>query len=374
MWKWNVFLVLITCFRPAPILGYAKKSNPHGSYPKTMLLPDKLTGLEKTHPHRVTKRATCGQILTSSTGTVTSPNYPSNYPSNSNCVTTIQAPTNKIIEITLTDVKIEIESYTSSGDPDHPAGIRCLWDYVEFEDVGIARTKYCGEFSGRVWTSFDSKVNVLFFSDDSAQYRGFAASYTFLDKPTDPLMFDFGVSTADIEFPPADDGSVVLNGISYTFFGTSHSQLWVNTNGVLSFDDEELSYSPLPIPHGTNHLLAPYWADVDVRSGGQLFYRQTTDTATLDKADTIISSAFGINFQSTSAIVITWYDVAFFATSAIGQKSRNTFQAVLVTDSNGCGHVIFNYADITWTTGASVDAGGDVNTGLGGIAAQVCTA
>lgn len=47
----------------------------------------------------------------------------------------------------------------------------------------------------------------------------------------------------------------------------------------------------------------------------------------------------------------------------------NTFQIVLVTDGE-FSFTIFNYENITWTTGMHASSGGDF-AGLGGIAAQV---
>ena len=46
----------------------------------------------------------------------------------------------------------------------------------------------------------------------------------------------------------------------------------------------------------------------------------------------------------------------------------NTYQAALTTDGS-VSFVMFNYANLTWTTGTL--SGGDPVTGLGGIAAVV---
>lgn len=47
----------------------------------------------------------------------------------------------------------------------------------------------------------------------------------------------------------------------------------------------------------------------------------------------------------------------------------NTFQVVLITDGE-LSFTIFQYHNITWTTGMHASSGGDL-AGLGGIAAQV---
>lgn len=47
----------------------------------------------------------------------------------------------------------------------------------------------------------------------------------------------------------------------------------------------------------------------------------------------------------------------------------NTFQVVLITDGE-LSFTIFQYHNVTWTTGMHASSGGDL-AGLGGIAAQV---
>ncbi|KAL5012552.1 hypothetical protein ScPMuIL_011103 [Solemya velum] len=66
-------------------------------------------------------------------------------------------------------------------------------------------------------------------------------------------------------------------------------------------------------------------------------------------------------------LIATWDNVGFYGAAGGGDTKRNTFQCVLVTDRVQS-YAIFNYHHISWTTGAN--SGGDVNTGLGGKAAQ----
>ncbi|RMX59978.1 hypothetical protein pdam_00001136 [Pocillopora damicornis] len=44
-------------------------------------------------------------------------------------------------------------------------------------------------------------------------------------------------------------------------------------------------YIPVPFPLGDNcRLVAPFWADVNTRNGGEVFYRETTDPNQLQQA------------------------------------------------------------------------------------------
>ena len=54
--------------------------------------------------------------------------------------------------------------------------------------------------------------------------------------------------------------------------------LQVNTNGVVSLDSRFTSSYVRSLPlTGTDKIMAPFWANVDTRGTGQIFYRQTTD-------------------------------------------------------------------------------------------------
>ena len=65
----------------------------------------------------------------------------------------------------------------------------------------------------------------------------------------------------------------------------------VNDNGVISFGSRYNVRTPLSLPlNGTDKIIAPYWADVDTRGTGQVFYRQTTDPSLLARATSEKSS------------------------------------------------------------------------------------
>jgi len=53
----------------------------------------------------------------------------------------------------------------------------------------------------------------------------------------------------------------------------------VNLNGALFFDTTNGAYTPQAFPLPTYSIIAPYWADVDVRrNNGRLYYRATAGT------------------------------------------------------------------------------------------------
>ncbi|XP_051695315.1 sushi, nidogen and EGF-like domain-containing protein 1 isoform X3 [Oryctolagus cuniculus] len=184
-------------------------------------------------------------------------------------------------------------------------------------------------------------------------------------------FYPFGAERGDAATPRRDDGGSGLQPLSapFPFFGAQHSGLYVNNNGIISFLKEVSQFTPVAFPIAKDRcVVAAFWADVDNRRGGDVYYREATDPATLHRATEDVRRYFPElpEFSATWVFVATWYRVTFFGGSA--SSPVNTFQTVLITDGK-LSFTIFNYESITWTTGTHASSGGDAN-GLGGIAAQ----
>ncbi|XP_074172475.1 sushi, nidogen and EGF-like domain-containing protein 1 isoform X11 [Rhinolophus sinicus] len=184
-------------------------------------------------------------------------------------------------------------------------------------------------------------------------------------------FYPFGAERGDAVTLKQDDGGSGLQPLSvpFPFFGTEHSGLYVNNNGIISFLKEVSQFTPVAFPIAKDRcVVAAFWADVDNRRAGDVYYRETTDPATLHRATEDIRRYFPElpDFTATWVFIATWYRVTFFGGSS--SSPVNTFQTVLVTDGK-FSFTIFNYESIMWTTGTHASSGGDA-TGLGGIAAQ----
>ncbi|XP_067851680.1 sushi, nidogen and EGF-like domain-containing protein 1 isoform X2 [Heptranchias perlo] len=184
-------------------------------------------------------------------------------------------------------------------------------------------------------------------------------------------FYPFGLENGDSVNAKVDDGGSGLLEISlsFPFFGERHSGLYVNNNGIISFLKEVSQFTPVAFPISNDRrVVAAFWADVDNRRAGEVFYRETKDPAILQSATDDIRRYFPEleEFSTRWALVATWYRVTFFGGSSFSPV--NTFQIVLVTDGESS-FTIFNYENITWTTGMHASSGGDF-AGLGGIAAQ----
>lgn len=152
--------------------------------------------------------------------------------------------------------------------------------------------------------------------------------------------------------PPNDDGSTGLVNIGFTvdFFGVDYSQLYVNNNGNVTFNNPLGTYTPFGLVGVNVPIIAPFFADVDTRFAGQPV---TYGTDTVNG-----HAAFGVN----------WLDVDYYFSNA-SHTNSNSFQLVLVDRSDiGTGDfdIQFNYDQIQWDSGQA--SGGDSN-GLGGTSA-----
>lgn len=151
-----------------------------------------------------------------------------------------------------------------------------------------------------------------------------------------------------------DDESTGLIALGFTanFFGISRTQLYINTNGNVTFDAALSTYTPFDLTSTGREIIAPFFADVDTRRAG--------DPVTYGAGTFNGRQAFGVN----------WINVDYY-NSDPSHTNRNSFQLILVDRSDvaaGDFDIIFNYDQIQWETGEASD--GDEN-GLGGDSARV---
>lgn len=94
----------------------------------------------------------------------------------------------------------------------------------------------------------------------------------------------------------------------------------VNNNGLVSFLREVSQFTPVAFPiAGDRRVVAPFWADVDNRRAGKVFYRESKDPAILRRATADINRYFPEfpMFVTTWVLIATWHQVTFFGGSSI---------------------------------------------------------
>ncbi|XP_078598352.1 neuropilin-2-like [Branchiostoma floridae x Branchiostoma japonicum] len=117
--------------------------------------------------YTATDTPACGGLLSAPPGgTVTSPNYPDNYPNYATCHWTITVPEGRLVLLTF-DASVQIESRN---------------DFLRIFDGDIdshlRSWSFSGEFIPDPIISTSNQMLLLFTSDDSEAYSGFQASYT----------------------------------------------------------------------------------------------------------------------------------------------------------------------------------------------------
>ena len=123
---------------------------------------------------------------------------------------------------------------------------------------------------------------------------------------------------------------------NFCFYGTSFNQLYINNNGNISFDTQQVSYRPDSLPTSDFMAIAAFWADVDTRNfnSGVVYYKITP-----------------------TYMIVTWDHVGYYNWHS---DKTNTFQLIITDGSDStllkAGHNVgFRYFDMQWCTG---DIGG----------------
>ncbi|CAN2040814.1 PEP-CTERM protein-sorting domain-containing protein [Candidatus Magnetomoraceae bacterium gMMP-15] len=104
-----------------------------------------------------------------------------------------------------------------------------------------------------------------------------------------------------------DDDSEKYNlGFDFTFYGATFNSVWVNSNGVLQFEDDDYDYEVGDeIEDDFGRVIAPFWADLYPSEEGEIYYNTLGTTG-------------------NQRFVVTWDDVLDYA-----EEFKNTFQVVL---------------------------------------------
>jgi hypothetical protein len=203
-----------------------------------------------------------------------------------------------------------------------------------------------------------------------------------------PLLSGFG-GPAGYGTPPNclsrnDDGSSARLDITAAFpgglrfFTGTYTSFFVNTNGNITFNAALPTYTASPFPIASQPMIAPFWADVDIRRPGSGPFSSCRDgpagggdgtrgCSGMDESENMVWWHI-----QPGRIVITWDRVGYFACHT---DRRNSFQLILEQNDGMCGgsgvgggnfDVEFRYNRCEWETG---DASGG-SGGFGGTQAQ----
>lgn len=139
-----------------------------------------------------------------------------------------------------------------------------------------------------------------------------------------------------------DDNQFVTNllaeiGFSIDFFSASYTNLYVNNNGNVTFDNALNTFTPTNLIGLSIKIIAPFWADVDTRNTESEVVRYGTN-------EVDGHSAFGVD----------WVNVGYFTYSGGQADKLLSCQLVIVDRSDivpGDFDMEFNYDKAEWEWG-----------------------
>ncbi|KAL7845339.1 hypothetical protein AOLI_G00235310 [Acnodon oligacanthus] len=162
------------------------------------------------------------------------------------------------------------------------------------------------------------------------------------------LFYPHGTGEGDTLNPRADDVSspAITLQSPFSFFGHTYSQIYVNSNGELTFNLNLSAYVPTPfVAHGDASIIAPLWTDLDNRKDGVISCHQYSEGSVLSRATKDINQHFPqVKFTASWVFVATWDGVPYY-----NQPGKASFQAVLISRGT-LSFVLINYGPIDPTT------------------------
>ncbi|XP_048465149.1 deleted in malignant brain tumors 1 protein [Rhincodon typus] len=124
----------------------------------------------KRTENKLSRNGSCGGYLEAVYGSITSPNYPSFYGDNEQCIWYIRGDSDQRIKLKFTYVDLEVSS-------------NCRYDYIAIYDGpstnSVLLAKFCSG-SDQTFTSTSNSMTVYFKTDSSVTRQGFSASYYIL--------------------------------------------------------------------------------------------------------------------------------------------------------------------------------------------------
>lgn len=103
----------------------------------------------------------------------------------------------------------------------------------------------------------------------------------------------------------------------------------INTNGILTFDNEFSAYLNVPFPLDYP-AISVFYSNVDTTNHSpqtKILYFQSADEHMLDKASEYVRRGFSdaVDFQATALVVVSWESVGHFDRK---NDQQNTFQVM----------------------------------------------
>jgi uncharacterized protein (TIGR02145 family) len=137
--------------------------------------------------------------------------------------------------------------------------------------------------------------------------------------------WDVDCSSAAISFP----------GWTFELYGNVYTEFYINSNGMLSFGDNVIDWTPINFPNAEYNQIAGYWQDTDLRSTGEIMYKVTPE-----------------------AVFVNYLEVGYYNNH---DDLTNSYQ-IIITPNDGIigdgNNVRVCYLDMNWAHGDVGGSGG----------------
>ncbi|MDG1779445.1 MAG: gliding motility-associated C-terminal domain-containing protein [Flavobacteriales bacterium] len=143
-------------------------------------------------------------------------------------------------------------------------------------------------------------------------------------------------------------GPIGLNGWSHNHYGELFNSFYINSKGTVSFGAGYIDWTPEEFPGATYDQIAGYWADIDIRESGEIWYKVTPE-----------------------GVYVNFIEVGYFNSHA---DKTNTFQ-ILFTPEDGellpdGNNVQLCYQSMQWAHGDVGGSGGTLGPNPGNVGAD----
>ncbi|XP_065116696.1 uncharacterized protein [Paramisgurnus dabryanus] len=167
---------------------------------------------------------------------------------------------------------------------------------------------------------------------------------------TTAIFYPFGSAVGDFKtlVNGSEDSATVYLTSPFVYFGRTYNQIYVNYNGLLSFN-QPLQETPYTFPNGGQDVIAPLWVDFDDYGIIAFYYQEYTSGNVLTRATEDIKRYYpGLSFNATWVFVATWDYVETWDLNTFLHHSApsNLFQAVLISDGVSS-FTLMNYGDMS---------------------------
>nr|XP_055031438.1 uncharacterized protein LOC129420502 isoform X2 [Misgurnus anguillicaudatus] len=176
------------------------------------------------------------------------------------------------------------------------------------------------------------------------------------------IFYPVGLAAGDAQTVVigTDDYVPVYLSSPFPYFGRPYSLIYVNNNGLLSFNQPIPEAHPYTFPSGGEDLIAALWTELDDYGYGEFYYHEYTSGNVLTRATDDIKRYYpGLSFNATWVFVATWDFVQSYDANVFLHHSTSSisFQAVLISDGVSS-FILMNYGDMS-VIGFPTEAGYD---------------